>query len=420
MQDIKILKDATQSWLEVAESPAVNGELYIMTPYFTGSIISKLVKAAHEKSIYFFTDLSGSSVLSQSVDLNVIEELLDAGVVVYSRSNLHAKLIYNGNSVVIGSQNFTRKGITNLEVSAAFSARLIDKETLNLVIREATLWSTLITKKHIKFLKSWYEENLQEFAELDKKFNIVNDFLTENSNHNLYEKNKSPQKLRSDGLECRIKKVKYNTSQGQSEYTTVSVISKDKNFEDILKNFTGTRFFKRDGKGLLILNEETMETVYAEVHQRQISKFFDQWCKGFIECEDEYEDGEINFIITCASPAKTNRYVNLIISLEEPLNAKIYTLFNGTELVYKGETIRSSNPILKRRAENEIKLIRKYLTTKTLHSVLNPQYSFSFEFNDAVNRKYPQMYFDTRKMYTFKAASPIEDGVFLSANIIDT
>ena len=53
MQDIKILKDATQSWLEVAESPAVNGELYIMTPYFTGSIISKLVKAAHEKSIYF-------------------------------------------------------------------------------------------------------------------------------------------------------------------------------------------------------------------------------------------------------------------------------------------------------------------------------------------------------------------------------
>ena len=112
-----------------------------------------------------------------------------------------------------------------------------------------------------------------------------------------YEKNKSPQKLRSDGLECKIKKVKYNTSQGQSEYTTVSVISKDKNFEDILKNFTGTRFFKRDGKGLLILNEETMETVYAEVHQRQISKFFDQWSKGFIECEDEYEDGEINFII---------------------------------------------------------------------------------------------------------------------------
>ena len=88
--------------------------------------------------------------------------------------------------------------------------------------------------------------------------------------------------------------------------------------------------------------------------------------------------------------------------------------------MYKGETIRSSNPILKRRAENEIKLIRKYLTTKTLHSVLNPQYSFSFEFNDAVNRKYPQMYFDTRNMYTFKAASPIEDGVFLSANIIDT
>ena len=196
MQDVKILKDATQSWLEVAESTAVNGELYIMTPYFTGPIISKLVKAAHKKSIHFFTDLSGSSILSHSVDLNVLEELLDDGVIVYSRSNLHAKLIYNGNSVVIGSQNFTRKGITNLEVSAALSARLIDKETLNLVIREATLWSTLVTKKHIKFLKSWYEENLQEFAELDKKFSIVDDFLTENSNHSLYEKISHPRNLK--------------------------------------------------------------------------------------------------------------------------------------------------------------------------------------------------------------------------------
>ena len=41
-------------------------------------------------------------------------------------------------------------------------------------------------------------------------------------------------------------------------------------------------------------------------------------------------------------------------------------------------------------------------------------------FNDAVNRKYPQMYFDTRKNYTFKVASPIDDSVFLSANITDT
>ena len=76
---------------------------------------------------------------------------------------------------------------------------------------------------------------------------------------------------------------------------------------------------------LLILNEETMETVYAEVHKRQISKFFDEWYQGSIECEDEYEDGQINFIITCASPAKNDRYVNLIINLERPLNAKIYS-----------------------------------------------------------------------------------------------
>ena len=95
-QKVKILKDATETWLELAKSPAINNELFIITPYFTGTVIPEIIEAAKSKRIVFITCLNTNSVLSGSVDLGIVEQLLtkDQDISIYSQNEFGSICVY--------------------------------------------------------------------------------------------------------------------------------------------------------------------------------------------------------------------------------------------------------------------------------------------------------------------------------------
>ena len=112
-------------------------------------------------------------------------------------------------------------------------------------------------------------------------------------------------------------------------------------------------------------------------------------------------------------------------------SASIYLLFNGQSLKIQREEIHDQNPLLKRRVKNEIRLIRKYLDTKVLDSILQPEFGFNLEFSDYEERLYPKDFFNPekkyevtgvksgRKAYSFRSEGENDELFFLSIKSID-
>lgn len=164
--EVVVLKDATKDWLKIATSPAMNNELFIFTPYVTGTILNEIIDLAEGKIIHFITSLNVMSVISKSVDLEIIKTLLDRKISVYSCPDLHAKLMYNGNSGVIGSQNYTRKGTRNLEASVLLDLNQVNQQIMDSLISDVILNSTRLTSEIVLEFESECEKYSEKFTEL--------------------------------------------------------------------------------------------------------------------------------------------------------------------------------------------------------------------------------------------------------------
>ena len=81
----------------------------------------------------------------------------------------------------------------------------------------------------------------------------------------------------------------------------------------------------------------------------------------------------------------------------------IYLLFDGRNLKIQKEEILVENSILKRREENKIRLVKKYLNTQGLGAIFSPDFGFSMEFSDYEERLYPKDFFNPMKKYEMSA-----------------
>lgn len=95
----------------------------VITPYFDRSLID-LVKTSisENKTVQVLTDVDTPNWIEALVQLKAAIKLIKMGVEVRSLEGLHAKvLLIDGEIKTVGSQNFTRRGKINSEVSMLLS-----------------------------------------------------------------------------------------------------------------------------------------------------------------------------------------------------------------------------------------------------------------------------------------------------------
>ena len=77
MTNSSIIRDSSTDWLEIASLDG--GELFVFSPFITGESVKDILAAKRDKTFFVFTSLRMNSVLSGSLDLKVLQHLIENG-----------------------------------------------------------------------------------------------------------------------------------------------------------------------------------------------------------------------------------------------------------------------------------------------------------------------------------------------------
>ena len=139
MSNVTIIRDASSDWLEIARLGG--DEIFIFSPFITGESVKDVLSEKGDKTLLIFTSLKMSSVLSGSLELKILKDLMEEGASIWHHPSLHAKIIYSSQHGVIGSQNFTRGGKQNLEASVKIIMSKENIEEMSAFIEEANFFN---------------------------------------------------------------------------------------------------------------------------------------------------------------------------------------------------------------------------------------------------------------------------------------
>ena len=127
--------DVTETWFSTVKNVNNKEEIYILSPYITGSTIKDLFEKSESKNFRVVTKLEISAYVSGALDLDVLRDLICLGVKVFHHPSLHAKILLTKREIVSGSQNFTNGGRKNLE---AFNKSELSPKESQIIRKKAT------------------------------------------------------------------------------------------------------------------------------------------------------------------------------------------------------------------------------------------------------------------------------------------
>ena len=112
----------TQNTFEIWKDEASKSEkrLVIFTPYFNSCLLDLLEPInIHKSKIEFITCISEKYLLNNIPQIKALKKLSELKVNIYHLPNLHAKVLIRDNSFLsVGSQNFTKGGLFNIEATS--------------------------------------------------------------------------------------------------------------------------------------------------------------------------------------------------------------------------------------------------------------------------------------------------------------
>lgn len=275
--NVILLRDASKAWVSVAELPSRENEIFILTPYVTGSIIKEIVTASGTKTVHLITSLNAQSVIAKSLDLELIRELLAKQVKVYSHDKLHAKILINGDQAIIGSQNFTTGGKFNKEASVHLKLTASNQDNLAKIINDVIEGSTYLTLKEIDKFQHLCKKYFDELNELNIKLNQINSSITQNEiltdhqglnkDQQIFLQNPAPT------IHASVRLRSWKSANIESALYTAIVSSKDQ--PPILDSFEEVGHPLEKGTVIPIYDVDNSSLFYGELHQTQISKIYD-------------------------------------------------------------------------------------------------------------------------------------------------
>jgi len=160
-----LFEDISSQWLEMAKEAKAGQEIFIFSPFITGSLITEVCKVALSNPVFVITSLKPDAYLGGSLDVGVLTDLLSKNVKVFHHSKLHAKLMLVGSKLTVGSQNFTDGGKYNEEASLVCDVskdqiEILEKKITDL-LKEADAIDKVILEKFVhdcENIREQYEE----------------------------------------------------------------------------------------------------------------------------------------------------------------------------------------------------------------------------------------------------------------------
>lgn len=248
---------------------AENG-LIVFSPFITSDTAEEVLAAATRVEIHTRFDVK--SFASGASSLATLKALSDAGHQIFHVDNLHAKIVLSkGKFVSVGSQNLTKGGTKNREITALFPGPDACREVEDLVAPWLAK-RTLVKPEMIDELETLIGPAVQSFADANKKIQAAQRQFDASMQRR--ERNTRRLAVLHDAIQVRGASAEILARVADVRGTHVSrslkpLLSKDDNFTAWRINGSIRRiepFFR-----CLCINEETGHVGWARVVGKRIS-----------------------------------------------------------------------------------------------------------------------------------------------------
>jgi len=157
---------------------AQNDNITILSAYLKQNLLQELIDCNPNGIGRIVVRWEGQDLVNGASDIEVYETCKENGIALFRNPKLHAKAIVSqNNKCILGSANFTNKGLKNTEHSNfelntelkeldLFSKSLIEEVVLNSILINDTSYEYI--KEQIKKFEPATAANLIEFDEIDK------------------------------------------------------------------------------------------------------------------------------------------------------------------------------------------------------------------------------------------------------------
>ena len=390
-EEIKIrFGDAFEDWMAAAKNPINDGnDIFIISPFITGSVISQIFDAAMAGQHYVITALRPESILAGSLEIKALYELHDRGVKLFNIENLHSKVLYYGHDLIIGSQNFTRGGRRNFETSVRVPVQnnLVGDviEFINTTIEN----SSRLTIDEIKTLsestaelEDEYRKIRKAFKEAEKKIKekkLSTDEFKQSAAVVVTElmKRCQSQNLRN-GNWVKIERKKFTIPEREGDFYYSFVRTRTKmelnSFVSVGKN---TRHTLQHQKRYLGLNLHNLQPFWLPANKTQIAKFSRER-----EVAASY-DGVFIRSIRLVDPYEHHAFANILVDLKtaDGVSHTASLFFDGKEL------------LLRNAGSAEHSITERFI--KTLKILLFEPFEYEYK----TTNEQPNRYFKRGKYY---------------------
>ena len=353
-EDIKIrFGDAFEDWMAAANNPRNDGnDIFIISPFITGSVISQIFDAARANQHYVITALKPDSILAGSLEVKALCELHDRGVKLFNIENLHSKVLYYGHDLIIGSQNFTRGGRRNFETSVRVPVQnnLVGDviEFINNTIEN----SSRLTIDEIKTLSESTAELEEEYKKIRRAFKEAEKKITERKISTDKEKQSAAviatelmklcqsQYIKS-GNWVKIERKKFSIPEREGDFYYSFVRTRTKmELNSFVSVGAKKRHTLQHQKRYLGLNLHNLQPFWLPANKTQIAKFSRER-----EIGASY-DGVFIRSIKLVDPYEHHAFANVLVDFKladgVPQNASLF--FDGMKLLVRN-TERAEHPI---------------------------------------------------------------------------
>ena len=346
-----ILSDASEAWRALAVIQDASDQIIILSPFITGPVLKELVQQSTASKFTIITSLTAKSLHSGSIDLDVLKDLLDLGVDLRTCQPLHAKLMLRGNTMVMGSQNFTSGGMHNLEISIRTELGEQEHRRLNEIVNNALFKSSPIQGALLQSLAEKLSEIELEQVELDDHYQEITRIIEEATNEwtpDLETAQVNAQALFTDDRAAETHAVRLQYGQENSLSWFERVGDKEAyGFGSWFPKSDLSSFIRADGSELNLengkchfcLDVETLEAFYLKANKTR-STFIYRYKDGL----DWLSDGP-DCEIKLTDPSSNGEQANIILTLSDIecdervgwAYIKRHYLFDGSDLALKSE-----------------------------------------------------------------------------------
>ena len=346
--EFKIL-DATETWFSTIQKLPDNEEVYIFSPYITGSVIEDLLTKSDSKNLRVITKLDISSYVSGSLDLDVLRNLINSGVKVFHHSSLHAKILLTRRVVVSGSQNFTRGGRKNLEAFSKINLSVKESQKIRKKATDIISDATLLSKNMIDNFQETCDPLIKDFKKYNKKLHVLEKMIEKGGFLD------DPSKVLNNDIgkfqkffDLKENSVVVRLVEKQTDYQDYWTLKRYYDFQ-VLNSFSSGKIKLKPRHKYLCLDAITHSTFVIRANKTQIGQIYND---GLVFMSNPKYPGYSYAVsrISCLTPSDNIYLANLRLSFDPyPLHIisntakkilkevqSVYVYFNGFDLKLRG------------------------------------------------------------------------------------